>query len=138
MPTNRLLQERGPGPVDEKRKPMLKSRWAHSDDNAGPQVTRHRRQSSSRRLGVLGGGRLRLRPAAPGPSAVVLLGAGAAVASTQMFGDNQVGTQYANGIQVSSDQIINPLGERLLTQYGKFMGSTISPDGRFLAATRNI
>ncbi|HET7048528.1 MAG TPA: alkaline phosphatase family protein [Solirubrobacteraceae bacterium] len=52
-----------------------------------------------------------------------------------MFGDNQVGTQYANGIQVSDDQIIKPLGDRLLTQFGKFMGSTVSPDGRFLAAT---
>ena len=52
-----------------------------------------------------------------------------------MFGDNQVGTQYANGIQVSDDQIINPLGDRLLTQFGKFMGSTVSPDGHFLAAT---
>ncbi len=114
---------------------MLKSRWAHSDDDADPQVTRQRRQPSRRRLGVIGGARLRLRTAALGISAVVLVGAGVAVASTQMFGENQVGTQYANGIQVSSDQIIKPLGERLLTQYGKFMGSTISPDGRFLAAT---
>ena len=51
------------------------------------------------------------------------------------FGHNQVGTEYANGIQVSDDQIIKPLGDRLLTQTGKFMGSTVSPDGRFLAAT---
>jgi len=59
----------------------------------------------------------------------------AAYASTVGFGDNQVGTQYPNGIQVSDDQIINPIGDRLLTQFGKFMGSTVSPDGRFLAAT---
>jgi YVTN family beta-propeller protein len=52
-----------------------------------------------------------------------------------VFGDNQVGTQYKDGIQVSDDQIINPIGTRLLTQFGKFMGSTVSPDGRFLAAT---
>ena len=52
-----------------------------------------------------------------------------------MFGHNQVGTEYANGIQVSDNQIIKPLGERLETQLGKFMGSTVSPDGRFLAAT---
>jgi len=58
-----------------------------------------------------------------------------AFASTVVFGDNQVGTQYPNGIQVSDDQIINPIGDRLLTQFGKFMGSTVSPDGRFLAAT---
>jgi YVTN family beta-propeller protein len=66
---------------------------------------------------------------------VVLAGAGLSYASTVLFGDNQVGTEYANGIQVSDDQIIKPLGDRLLTQFGKFMGSTVSPDGRFLAAT---
>ena len=66
---------------------------------------------------------------------MVLAGAGATYASTVGFGDNQVGTQYAKGIQVSDDQIIKPLGDRLLTQFGKFMGSTVSPDGRFLAAT---
>ena len=59
----------------------------------------------------------------------------AAYGSTVGFGDNQVGTQYPNGIQVSDDQIIKPIGDRLLTQIGKFMGSTVSPDGRFLAAT---
>src|SRR5262249_21285352 len=56
-------------------------------------------------------------------------------ASTEMFGHNQVGTQYADGIQVSDDQIVKPLGDRLLTQFGKFMGSTVSPDGHYLAAT---
>ena len=48
---------------------------------------------------------------------------------------DQVGTHYRNGIQVSDDQIINPIGDRLLTKLGKFMGSTVSPNGRFLAAT---
>jgi YVTN family beta-propeller protein len=51
------------------------------------------------------------------------------------FGSNQVGTQYPNGLQVSADQMIQPLGQRSLTQFGKFMASTVSPDGRFLAAT---
>ena len=60
---------------------------------------------------------------------------GMAFGTTVVFGDNQVGTQYPNGIQVSDDQIIKPIGDRLLTQIGKFMGSTVSPDGRFLAAT---
>jgi YVTN family beta-propeller protein len=58
-----------------------------------------------------------------------------ALGTTVKFGDNQVGTQYPDGIQVSDDQMINPIGDRLLTQFGKFMGSTVSPDGRFLAAT---
>jgi YVTN family beta-propeller protein len=72
---------------------------------------------------------------AAGAAAVVLAGAGATYASTQVFGHNQVGTQYANGIQVSDDQIVQPFGSRSLTQFGKLMGSTVSPDGRFLAAT---
>ncbi|MGZ4229886.1 MAG: alkaline phosphatase family protein [Solirubrobacteraceae bacterium] len=99
------------------------------------QVTRQRRRDSSAGRGVFGRASHRLRLVAVGATAVVLAGAGLAYASTQVFGHNQVGTTYANGIQVSDDQIIKPLGDRLLTQFGKFMGSTVSPDGRFLAAT---
>ena len=65
---------------------------------------------------------------------MVLAGAGATYAATG-FDHHQVGTEYASGIQVSDNQVIKPLGDRLLTQFGKFMGSTVSPDGRFLAAT---
>ena len=62
--------------------------------------------------------------------------AGMAYGSTVVFGDNQVGTQYRQRDPgLSDDQIIKPIGDRLLTQFGKFMGSTVSPDGRFLAAT---
>src|SRR5579862_6254032 len=89
-------------------------------------VTRVRIQRPRRRNRILVAG---------AAAAVVLLGAGAAFAGTSGFGDNQVGTQYKNGIQVSDDQIIKPIGDRLLTQFGKFMGSTVSPNGRFLAAT---
>ena len=88
-------------------------------------VTRQRREVPRVRLGLpkLAGRRLRVG------------GGVTAYASTRGFGDNQVGTQYPNGLQVSDDQIINPIGDRLVTQFGKFMGSTVSPDGRFLAAT---
>jgi len=65
----------------------------------------------------------------------VLAIGGVTYASTEIFGHNRVGTEYANGLQVSDDQLIKPLGDRLVTQLGKFMGSTVSPDGRFLAAT---
>jgi YVTN family beta-propeller protein len=68
-------------------------------------------------------------------AALLAVTGGTALGTTVVFGDNQVGTQYPNGIQVSDDQIIKPIGDRLLTQLGKFMGSTVSPDGRFLAAT---
>src|SRR5436305_7703782 len=113
---------------------MLRSRRANRVD-AGLQVARQRRRVSRSRLGIFGGASPRLRFVAVGATAVVLAGAGLSYASTVLFGDNQVGTQYPNGIQVSDDQIIKPLGERLLTQFGKFMGSTVSPDGRFLAPT---
>ncbi|RYC14605.1 bifunctional YncE family protein/alkaline phosphatase family protein [Nocardioides zhouii] len=62
---------------------------------------------------------------------------GVAYGTTVGFADHQVGTEYAEGLQISSDQVLKPLGERLVTPYGKFMGSTVSPDGRFLAATSN-
>jgi YVTN family beta-propeller protein len=70
-----------------------------------------------------------------GTTGIAVAGAGAAYASTVPFGHNQVGTTYRNGEQVSSDQIIKPIGTRLATPYGKFMASTVSPDGRYLAAT---
>jgi YVTN family beta-propeller protein len=77
----------------------------------------------------------RRRIAVVGAAVFVLVAAGVTYASTEGFGDNRVGTQYAAGIQVSDDQIVSPLGDRLLTQFGKFMGSTVSPNGQFLAAT---
>src|SRR5215475_11979945 len=99
------------------------------------QVRRQRRQVSRARLGVFGGTGRRFRIVAVGATAFVLVAAGLTYASTVGFGQNQVGTEYADGIQVSDDQVIKPLGDRLLTQFGKFMGSTVSPNGRFLAAT---
>ena len=68
-------------------------------------------------------------------AALTVVCGGVAAASTTVFGHNQVGTEYAEGLQVSADQVIKPIGERLSTPFGKIMGSTISPDGRYLAAT---
>ena len=99
------------------------------------QVTRQRREISRVRLRVPNWAGRRLSTAVAGATALLVVGGGMALATTAGFGDNQVGTQYRNGIQVSDDQIIKPIGDRLLTQFGKFMGSTVSPDGRFLAAT---
>ena len=104
-----------------------------ADADQGMQVKRRRRQASRSRLPVLGGAKARV--VAVAATVVVLAGAGVTYASTVAFGNHKVGTHYANGIQVSDNQIIKPLGDRLLTQFGKFMGSTVSPDGRFLAAT---
>jgi len=71
-----------------------------------------------------------------GATALALTGGGVvAYATTAGFGTDRVGTEYANGLQVSDDQVIKPIGDRLATTYGKLIGSTVSPDGRFLAAT---
>ena len=96
-------------------------------------VTRRRRPRETRR-GFPGTGR-RLRVVVAGTVTLALAGGGIAYATTEVFGQNQVGTEYPNGLQVSDDQVIKPIGDRLVTQFGKFMGSTVSPDGRFLAAS---
>ena len=114
---------------------LSRSNSGNRSERTAMPVTRRRRRASKGRLGVFGGTDRRRRVVAVGATALILAGAGATYASTVGFGHNQVGTEYANGIQVSDDQIIKPLGDRLVTQFGKFMGSTVSPDGRFLAAT---
>src|SRR5258708_8626312 len=96
-------------------------------ERTGTQVTRRRRRVSRTSLGVLGRAGRRRRIIAAGATALVLAGAGVTYAATGSD-QNQVGTEYANGIQVSDNQIIKPIGHRLLTQVGKFMGSTFSPD----------
>ncbi|MFF2031066.1 alkaline phosphatase family protein [Arthrobacter sp. NPDC058192] len=58
-----------------------------------------------------------------------------AAASTIPFGQQQVGSQSDKGEQISSNQVIKPIGDRLMTPFGKIMGSTVSPDGRYLVAT---
>ncbi len=77
----------------------------------------------------------RFRVAAAGTAALTIVGGGIATAATGGFGNHTVGTEYANGLQVSDNQVIKPIGDRIMTQYGKFMGSTVSADGRFLAAS---
>jgi YVTN family beta-propeller protein len=66
---------------------------------------------------------------------LALTGTGIAVGSTIGFGTDHVGQKTSQGLVASDDQFLKPLGQRLETQFGKFMGSTVSPDGRFLAAT---
>lgn len=95
-------------------------------------VTRNRVEGPARRR------LLRTRPIGvlAGVMTLAVTG-GVAWGATTGFGSQQVGAEYAEGLQISSDQVLKPLGERLMTPYGKFMGSTVSPDGRFLAATAN-
>ena len=94
------------------------------------QVTRQRRTAQAGRPN-----RRRSRIIAIGTAAIVVSGAGVAYGATTQFGNRQVGTQYKDGLQVSDDQVLAPLGARLATKFGKFMASTPSADGRYLAAT---
>ena len=97
------------------------------------QVVRKRIRVRGVRSGLLAKNRLKL--IVVGTTALAVAGTGAAFANTTVFGQQKVGTEYADGLQISSNQILKPLGDRLSTPYGKIMGSTLSPDGRFLAAT---
>ncbi|PJI93421.1 alkaline phosphatase family protein [Luteimicrobium subarcticum] len=99
------------------------------------QVTRVRRVKPARSQHLRTTTARGVRIATAGTAAVALAGTTAAYATTESFRDHHVGTEYADGIQVSDDQVIKPIGDRLVTQTGKFMGSTVSPDGRYLAAT---
>ncbi|MCL2514522.1 MAG: phosphoesterase [Microbacteriaceae bacterium] len=95
---------------------------------------RQRALGALSRLSKRAGGRIPLTALVAG-CALALVGGGVATASTIAFNHHQVGGVYADGQQVSDNQVIKPIGTRLVTQTGKFMGSTVSPDGRFLAAT---
>jgi YVTN family beta-propeller protein len=100
------------------------------------QVKRQRRAKGKFTLPWrFGNTRVRVATAAAVAATLVVTGTGLAFATTNGFGTDQVGQTTSQGTVVSDDQIINPIGSRLLTQLGKFMGSTVSPDGRFLAAT---
>ena len=100
------------------------------------QVKRERRRKGKfALLQRFGDTKMRVVTAGAVAAALVVTGTGLAFATTNGFGTDQVGQTTSQGTVVSDDQIIKPIGDRLLTQFGKFMGSTVSPDGRFLAAT---
>jgi YVTN family beta-propeller protein len=102
-------------------------------------VTRKRRHLGCSRLAFFGRltGRRRRRILAAGTAALTLLGGGVAFASTNGFGTNLVGASTGKGLQLPSDQALKPLGDRLLVDNGKLLSSTVSPDGRHLAALTN-
>jgi YVTN family beta-propeller protein len=93
-----------------------------------------RKPSGLRRLSSLAKGH-RILAVTAVSCTLALLGAGVATASTLAFGDHQVGTQYSGGEQIASNQMIKPIGDRLMTPFGKLMGSVVSPDGRYLVGT---
>src|SRR5581483_12096322 len=95
------------------------------------QVTRQRRRDPRAAAAPR---RARLAVAGATALAVVGAGSGIAYASTRGFGFDQVGHPGKDGLVVSADQIINPIGDRLVINNGKIMADTVSPDGSHLAA----
>jgi YVTN family beta-propeller protein len=69
--------------------------------------------------------------------AVAVAGTGAAAAATDRFGTHRVGESTGQGLLLPSNQTIEPIGDRLLVDNGKLLASTVSPDGRYLAALTN-
>ena len=101
------------------------------------QVTRaYRRDEKARStlFGLRGGRRMRVATAAAGSFALVAVGSGIALGSTQEFGTQQVGQTTAKGEVISSDQYLKPTGTHLVINDGKIMASSVSPDGSHLAA----
>ncbi|WP_446219484.1 alkaline phosphatase family protein [Micromonospora sp. IBHARD004] len=100
------------------------------------QVTRRRRVEKDhsglfgRRIGH------RIPLVAAGTAAVVVVaGPGIGFAQTHQFGTDQVGQTTDQGLVVSSDQYLNPIGDRLVINNGKIMSSSVSPDGTHVAAS---
>src|SRR5258708_25243799 len=101
------------------------------------QVTRQRRRRDpgayARLYGRLGR-KARLVIAGAAALAAVGTGSGLVYASTVGLGTEQAGHTYGGGEVLSNDQVIKPIGDRLVINSGKIMSSTVSPDGTHLAA----
>src|SRR5437763_3003291 len=100
------------------------------------QVVRQRRRDPKADQGLFGRSGRRFRRVIAGAAALAVAGTGTGIAyaSTRGFGTDQVGQTTRDGLVVSADQIINPIGHRLVINNGKIMADTVSPDGSHLAA----
>src|ERR1700761_6913009 len=91
------------------------------------------RRDNSRRPGLRGRALLILTTVVVALLAAV--GAGiAAVADVGPFGDAEVGQTTAQGTLLPSNQWVTPLGTRILDDNARLVSSSISPDGKYLAA----
>lgn len=100
------------------------------------QVARRRKLAEEARFRLLGrrlGRRIPLLTA--GTTAIALVAAGTALAQTHQFGTDQVGQVTEDGRVVSSNQYLDPYGDRLVINEGKIMSSSVSPDGTHMAAS---
>ncbi|MFE1959044.1 alkaline phosphatase family protein [Streptomyces sp. NPDC059479] len=101
------------------------------------QVARRRVQTEKDDSVYLGNRRIgrRVPLMTAGVTALAVAAAGTAFAATDSFGTVKVGQTTTNGLLISSDQYLAPYGKRLVINDGKIMSSTISPDGKHMAAT---
>jgi YVTN family beta-propeller protein len=97
-------------------------------------VTRQRVEKARRGFFTSNTGR-RTRLLAAATTVLVVAGGGIAYASTDVFGTDHVGQTTKQGLVVSSDQYLKPIGDRLVIDNGKIMSSSVSPDGKHLAAS---
>jgi len=101
------------------------------------QVTRQRRRRDPNALAALYGRlgrRARLVIAGAAALAIAGTGSGIALASTIGLGTEQADHTYGGGLVLPDDQVIKPIGDRLVINSGKIMTSAVSPDGTHLAA----
>ena len=60
--------------------------------------------------------------------------ASAAIGGFNPFGHGRVGVRYANGVLLPTNQWVSPLGRRVLDDRERLISSSLSPNGRYLAA----
>ena len=75
-----------------------------------------------------------LRRATVSTIAVAIIGAGSVAAIAATSGGPTVGSNNGHGILLPTNQRITPLGQRLLINNGRVLSSSISPNGKYLAA----
>jgi YVTN family beta-propeller protein len=100
-------------------------------------VIRQRRRRDPNAMARLFGrlGR-RSRLAVAGVAVLAAVGAGSGIVygSTTGLGTQQADHTYNGGLVLPDDQVIKPIGDRLVINNGKIMSSAVSPDGTHLAA----
>jgi YVTN family beta-propeller protein len=65
---------------------------------------------------------------------VVVGGASAALTGFDPFGSNEVGQIVNGAILLPTNQWISPIGDRIEDEHARIESSTLSPDGRYMAA----
>lgn len=100
------------------------------------QVRRQRRHDPKVRFGPFHRSSRRVRIVIAGAAVLAIAGTGSGIAyaSTTGLSTDRAGQPNGKGLVLSDDQIINPIGDRLVINNGKIMADTISPDGSHLAA----